>query len=106
MLSRVKKNDLVFVTSGKDKGKQGRVIALNLKKSTVMVKGIGMVVRHVKARRQGEKSGIVKEESYIPLFKVMPVCSSCKKPCRVRVKFLEGAGSQKVRTCHRCNETF
>lgn len=106
MLSRVKKNDLVFVTGGKDKGKQGRVIALNLKKSTVMVKGVGVVVRHVKARRQGEKSGIIREETYIPLCKVMPICSSCKKPCRVRIAFLEAAEGKKTRVCHRCKETF
>lgn len=106
MLSRVKKNDLVCVTSGKYKGKQGRVIALNMKKFTVMVKGVAIVTRHVKARRQGEKSGIIKEESYIPLAKVMPVCASCKKPCRVRVKFVDGEGVDKVRACHRCNEVF
>ncbi len=105
MLSRVKKNDLVFVISGKDKGKQGRVIALNLKKSTVLVKGIGIVTRHMKARRQGEQSGIIKEEAFIPLDKVMPVCASCKQPCRIQVKFMDN-GDEKFRICHRCKESF
>lgn len=105
MLSRVKKNDLVFITSGKDKGKQGKVIALNLKHGQVMVKGVAIATRHVKARRQGQASGITQSESYIPLAKVMPVCVSCKKPCRVQVRFLEN-GEDKARVCHRCKEAF
>jgi large subunit ribosomal protein L24 len=70
----------------------------------VLVKDVGVVVRHVKARRTGEKGGIKKEESYIPLSRVMPMCPSCKKPCRVQVKFLENKG--KARICHRCKEAF
>ena len=104
MLSRVKKNDTVLVLSGKDKGKQGLVITVDPKKDLVLVKDVGVVTRHVKARRTGEKSGLIKEEGFIPLCKVMPVCPSCKKPCRVQVKFLENR--DKARVCHRCKEAF
>lgn len=104
MLSRVKKDDTVFVLSGKDKGKHGVVIAVDHKNDQVLVENIAIVTRHVKAKRAGEKSKIVKEESFIPLCKVMPICSSCKKACRVQVRFLEDG--EKVRTCHRCKETF
>ena len=103
MLSRVKKNDLVVVTSGKDRGKEGTVIAIDSKKGSVLIKGVGMVTRHVKAKRQGEKGGIKKEERYFPLCKVMPVCRSCKKACRVQMKI---DGKKKTRTCHRCKESF
>jgi large subunit ribosomal protein L24 len=105
MLSRVKKNDLVLVTSGKDKGKQGHVISVDVDKSVVMVKGIAIVTRHLKARKQGEQSRILKEESYIPMCKVVPICPSCKKACRVQVSFLED-GKNKSRVCHRCKEAF
>lgn len=104
MLSRVKKNDSVIVLSGRDKGKQGLVIDVDHKKGTVVVKDIELVTRHVKARKTGQKSGIIKEESPIPLHKVMPICPSCKKPCRVQVKFLEE--NDKARICHRCKEAF
>lgn len=104
MLSRVKKNDTVLVLSGKDKGKQGSVISVDPKKDLVLVKDVGIITRHVKARRAGEKGGLVKEESYIPLCRVMPVCPSCKRPCRVQVKFLED--ENKTRICHRCKEAF
>ena len=104
MLSRVKKNDTVYVLAGKDKGKHGLVIAVDHKSDQVLVKDVGIVTRHVKAKRTGEKSRIVKEESYIPLCKVMPICSSCKKACRVQVKFLDSG--DKMRICNRCKETF
>lgn len=102
MLSRIKKNDLVAVISGKDKGKEGRVIAVYPKKEKVLVKGVGMVKRHAKARRQGDPSGIITEERPLHVCKVMPVCSPCKKAVRVRIKLLDDGN--KVRTCHRCNE--
>jgi large subunit ribosomal protein L24 len=102
MLSRIKKNDLVTVISGKDKGKEGRVISIYPKKDTVLVKGVGIVTRHAKARRQGDPAGIIQEERPVALCKVMPVCSICKKAARVRAKVLDGG--KKVRTCHRCNE--
>ncbi|MBS1987694.1 50S ribosomal protein L24 [Candidatus Dependentiae bacterium] len=104
MLSRVKKDDTVYVLAGKDKGKHGVVIAVDHKNDRVLIKDVGIVTRHVKARKAGDKSKIVKEESFIPLCKVMPVCSSCKKACRVQVRFLED--SEKVRICHRCKEAF
>lgn len=104
MLARIKKDDLVAVASGRDKGKQGHVIAVDKKTGKVLVKGLMLVTRHKKARRQGEKSKIEKEESYIPFCKVMPVCPSCKKGCRVQVRVLEG--DKKARVCQRCKEAF
>jgi large subunit ribosomal protein L24 len=104
MLGRIKKNDMIHVLSGKDKGKQGRVIVVDPKKEKVLVKGISIVTRHVKAKKQGQQSGIIKEESYIPLCIVMPVCSRCNKACRIRTK--SGDGKSKLRVCHRCEEAF
>ena len=104
MLKRVKKNDLVLVISGKDKGKQGNIVRVDNKKDTVLVKNIGMVTRHIKAKKSGEKSRISKEESYIASCKVMPICPACKKKCRVQIKLLEKG--QKTRVCHRCKEAF
>lgn len=103
MLGRIRKNDMVQVISGKDKGKQGRVIVVNPKKEKALVKGISIVTRHVKAKRQGQQSGIIKEESYVSLCIVMPVCSRCKKSCRVRTKH---GDDKKMRVCHRCEEAF
>ena len=104
MLSRVKKDDKVIVLQGRYKGKEGVVIKIDDKKGKVLVKGIGIVTKHQKARKSGEKSKILKEESFLPLSKVMPVCSTCKKACRVQTKFMEDG--KKIRVCHRCKEAF
>lgn len=104
MLNRIKKDDKVIVLSGKDKGKQGAVINLDISKDKVLVKGVSIIKKHLKARKSGETSRILEEESYISLSKVMPICPSCKKPCRVQTRFLEDG--KKVRICHRCKEAF
>ncbi len=104
MLARVKKNDKVFVLSGKDKGKQGTVLAVYPREDAVLVKDVSVVTRHVKPTKQGQKGGIVKEERSVSIAKVMPVCSACKKPCRIQVKKLDTG--KNVRICSRCKETF
>ncbi len=103
-MMRIKKNDRVRVVSGKDRGKEGEVIAVLPKKEKIKVKGVAIVTRHKKARNQGEVSSIRKEESFIYACKVMPICSSCKRACRVGSKALEN-GTQ-TRMCVRCKETM
>jgi large subunit ribosomal protein L24 len=104
MIARIKKNDKVKVITGKDQGKEGAVIAILPEKGKVMVKGVNVVTLHRKARKKGEVSGIKKEESFFDIAKVMPVCTSCKKPCRIGVKELEQG--TKARMCKRCEEVF
>jgi len=104
MMARVKKNDTVVVLAGKDRGKKGTVIALCFKKNKVMVKGVAIATRHAKARKQGETSSIKKEETFIALSNVMPMCSSCKTACRVNTKMLEQG--MRARMCNNCQEVF
>lgn len=103
-MMRVKKNDNVKVLMGKDKGKESKVIVVSPKDGKVLVKGVAMVSRHAKARRQGEVAGIKKEESYIAISNVMPICTACKLPARVNVKVLEDG--KRARACNRCKEIF
>ncbi len=108
-MERIKKNDTVFVITGgnkkgRDKGKKGKVIEILPKKGKVMVKGVSLVTKHFKARKQGEASGIKKIERYIDSSNVMPVCTACKKPTRVGTKEIEAG--KRVRICKRCNENF
>ncbi len=104
MVARIKKNDTVVVLSGKDKDKNGTVIEVLPKKGKVLVKGIALKTRHVKARKQGDVPGIKKEESYINTSMVMPVCTACKKPSRINTRLLEDG--KRERTCNRCEEIF
>jgi large subunit ribosomal protein L24 len=103
MIARIKKNDTIVVIAGKDKGRQGTVVEIAPKADKVMVKGLALVTRHAKARRQGDVAGIKKQEGYIALSHVMPLCSACKKPCRITTKLVEN--NTKVRACNRCQET-
>lgn len=98
----VRKHDTVVVLTGRDKGKQGPVISIDPKKGKLLVKGVALVVKHAKARRQGEVSEIKRRESFIDISNVMIVCATCKKSSRPSSKLLETG--DKVRICHRCKE--
>ncbi len=99
----IKKNDKVVVLSGKDKGKEGKVLEANPSEKKVVVEGINVATCHVKPRKQGEEGGIVRRE--IPMYasKVMLVCPKCGKATRVGHKTVEG---KNVRICKKCGETI
>ena len=96
----IKKDDLVVVLSGKDKGKQGKVLKVEPKSGKVLVEKINMVSCHVKPRREGEEGGIIKREAPLYASKVMRVCPKCNKPTRSAHKLL--ADGKKVRICKKC----
>ena len=97
----VKKNDTVVVLSGKDKGKQGKVLSVDPKAGKVVVEKINMVSRHQKPRKQGEEGGIIQKEAPIYACKVQKVCPKCGKPTRVSHKV---EGDKKVRICKKCGD--
>ena len=95
----IKKDDLVVVLSGKDKGKQGKVLGTVPGSLKVVVEGINMVTCHVKPRKQGDQGGILKKEAPIYACKVQRVCPKCNKPTRIGHKV---EGDKKVRICKKC----
>ena len=99
MSMNIKKGDTVVVLSGKDRGKQGKVLGSVPKSSKVVVEGINMVTCHVKPRKQGEQGGIVKREAAIASCKVQVVCPKCSKATRVAHKIENG---KSVRVCKHC----
>ena len=96
----IKKGDTVVVLSGKDKGKQGKVLAAMPADRKVIVEGINVVSRHTKPRKQGEEGGILKKEAAIYACKVQRVCPKCNKATRPAHKLL--ADGKKVRVCKKC----
>ena len=96
----IKKDDLVVVLSGKDKGKQGKVLEVHPGEGKVVVEKINMVSRHTKPRRQGDQGGILQKEAPMWACKVQRVCPKCGKPTRPAHKVLEGG--KKVRICKKC----
>ena len=97
MAMNVKKGDTVIVLSGKDKGKQGKVLGTVPSEAKVVVEGINMVTCHVKPRKQGETGGIVQREAAMYASKVQVVCPKCGRPTRTGSKI--NAKGKKVRTC-------
>ena len=99
----IKKNDKVVVLSGKDKGKEGKVLNAMPAEKKVVVEGINVATCHVKPRKQGDEGGIIRRE--IPMYasKVMLVCPKCGKPTRVATKVEDG---KKVRACKKCGATM
>ncbi len=98
----VKTGDTVVVLSGKDKGKQGKVLQVSPKEGKVIVEGLNVVTKHVKPRRQGEQGGIVEAEAAMYASKVQLVCPKCGKATRIAHKILDDGS--KVRVCKSCEE--
>ena len=95
----IRKDDKVVVISGKDKGKEGKVLISNPKAGKLIVEGVNVATKHQKPRKQGEEGGIIKMETPIYACKVMVVCPKCGKPTRVAHKLADG---KKVRVCKKC----
>ena len=95
----VKKDDKVIVLSGKDKGKQGKVLSADPKAAKVVVEGVNVATKHQKPRKQGEEGGIIKLETPIYASKVQVICPKCGKATRVAHKIADG---KKVRVCKKC----
>jgi large subunit ribosomal protein L24 len=100
---KIKKNDLVEVIAGNDKGKRGKVMRVQVDRGTALVEKVNLVRRHKKADATSQ-GGIVDKEAPLHLSNVGRVCEKCDKPARIGFKFLEDGS--KVRACKRCGEVL
>ena len=95
----IKTGDTVIVLSGEDKGVKGEVIAVSPAEGKILVKGVNIIHKHVKPRRQGETGGIVDAEGAIYASKVAVYCPKCDKGVRVK---MATEGDKMVRVCAKC----
>lgn len=95
----IKTGDTVIVLSGDDKGVKGEVVAVAPEEGKVLVKGVNIIHKHVKPRKQGETGGIIDAEGAIYASKVALYCSKCDKGVRVKTVM---DGDKKVRVCAKC----
>ena len=103
----IRKDDRVVVLSGKDKGKEGKVLVANPKAGKLIVEGVNVATKHQKPRKQGEEGGIIKVETPIYASKVQVICPKCGKATRVGhvVRKVTIAGEEKnksIRVCKKC----
>ena len=109
---KVHKGDMVQMLSGKDRGKQGRVLDARPRERLVVVENLNVAKKHTKPRPMRDASrmggtqmapgGIISRPMAVPVGNVMVVCPTCKLPTRVGIETREGKdGTVKVRVCKR-----
>lgn len=96
---KLKKGDTVKVVVGKDKGKEGKIEAAFTKEGRVLVAGVNMYKRHLKARSQTQPSEIITITKPLPVSNVALICPKCKLITRVGFNM---EGKDKVRICRKC----
>ena len=111
---RIRKGDLVQILSGKDRGKQGKVLEARPKSGRVVVENLNIVKRHTKPRAMRDSSrmggpamapgGVIDKPAALPVGKVMVVCPVCNRPTRIGMTEKEIRGERvRIRTCRRAD---
>lgn len=101
----IKKNDMVYLLSGKDRGKTGKVLKVFLAKGRAVVEGLNYIQKHTRPNPQKNvKGGILPKESPIHISNLMVVCKRCNKHSRVGFSVMQDG--RKVRVCKGCNEVL
>ena len=99
---KIRKDDMVEIIAGKDKGKRGNVIRVVRDKDRVIVAGANLVKKAMKKRSQQDRGGIVEVEAPLHISNVMIVCKKCA-PTRIGYKL---DGDKKIRVCRKCGDTL
>jgi large subunit ribosomal protein L24 len=98
----IRKNDTVLVTTGKDRGKKGRVIRIVAEKNRLIVEGVNLIKRHTRPNpAKNIKGGVVQREAALHASNVQLVCPECGAQTRIGHKVLEDG--RKVRICRKCD---
>lgn len=98
---KIKKGDSVRVIAGKDKGKEGKVLSVNVKDHTLLIEGVNMITKHSKPSAQNQQGGIVNQEAPIDVSNVMFLHNG--KPTRIG---FQGTGREKVRVAKATGEVI
>jgi large subunit ribosomal protein L24 len=99
----VVRGDTVYVLSGKDSGKKGKVLKVFTDDSRVVVEGVNMVKKHKKPS-QTKPGGIINQEAPIHSSNVMLICDKCKTPTKIGKLVYESG--EKARVCKKCNDVI
>ncbi|OIO39958.1 MAG: 50S ribosomal protein L24 [Candidatus Omnitrophica bacterium CG1_02_49_10] len=103
-MSGIRRDDIVYVRSGKDKGKTGKVLRVYPKKGSILVEGINMVKKHMRRTKEDQQGGIISREIPLNASNVMPYCQKCTRPARAKVEIL--ADGSKNRLCGKCGSAL
>lgn len=98
---KIKKGDTVLITSGKDKGRKGKVLEAFPEESRILIEGINLRKKHQRPKKSGEKGQIVEMPGPIHISNVKLICSKCGKATRIKYKI---TGRKKYRICKKCGQ--
>lgn len=101
---KIRKNDTVLVTAGKDKGKKAKVRFAFPEEGKIVVEGVNMIKRHSRAAKGARQAGIIEREAAMSVSKVMIMCPKCSQPARVGRQILDDG--KKARICRSCKEVI
>ncbi len=90
---KIRKGDIVQIISGKDKGKSGKVMKVDVSNSAVLLEGLNMFKKHIRPKRQGAKGQTLSLPRPLNISKIMLFCPNCKKAVRTGYRFSAGDGS-------------
>lgn len=99
---KIKRNDIVHILAGKDRGKTGKVLQVFPQLQRASVEGINILVKNLKPKKRGEKGQRINYPSPIHVSNLALVCTKCGKPTRVGFKLLENR--KKALMCKKCKE--
>lgn len=102
--SRIKKGDTVVVIAGRDRGKSGKVLSLDLRAGKIIVEKLNIIKRHTKPNQKVKQGGIMEKEAPLPISNVMYLCPVTQKPTRVGIRLQEDG--RRVRFSKKSNETL
>lgn len=101
---KIKKNDTVLVISGKDRGKKGKVRFAYPDDQRLIIEGVNLIKKHMKAIKDVRQAGIIEREAPINSSNVMLLCNKCNHPTRVGNRILQDGN--KARVCQVCHEVI
>jgi large subunit ribosomal protein L24 len=101
--SKIRKNDIVQVIAGREKGKTGKVLLINTKTGRITVEKVNMVKRHTKPTQQNSQGGIIERELPLAYSNVLLMCAKCNRGVRHGHKMV---GDKKVRVCKKCSTSL
>lgn len=99
---KLRKNDTVIITAGKDQGRQGKISEVIHHPEKVVVEGANKYKRHIKPRDKKQIGQIINRERPLPTANVALLCPKCQQPTRVGFKITRE--NKKVRICRKCQE--
>ncbi len=100
--SRIRKGDTVVVVSGRERGKTGKVLSVDLRAGKVIVEKLNIIKRHTKPNQKVKQGGILEREAPLQISNVMYFCPVTQKPARIGIRVLEDG--RRVRFSKKSNE--